>query len=59
MDKAKQVLVQNNQLYRYPEEATEGFNPTPGELSKAFYLAKAVYDKVCEAMPAEINSQQQ
>lgn len=47
-------LSQYNQLYRYPEEATEDFNPTPGELSKAFYAAKAVYDKICEVMPDEI-----
>jgi hypothetical protein len=47
-------LSQYNQLYRYPEEATEDFNPTPGELSKAFYVAKAVYEKICEVMPPEI-----
>ncbi len=47
-------LTQYNQLYRYPEEATEDFNPTPGEVSKAFYTAKAVYEKICEAMPHEI-----
>lgn len=52
-------LSQYNQLYRYPEEATDDFTPTPGELSKAFYAAKSVYDKICEVMPEEIIPKQQ
>jgi HEPN domain-containing protein len=48
------ALTQYNQTYRYPINPTEDFNPTPGELRKAFHLAKAVYDKICELMPAEI-----
>ncbi|PSB00542.1 HEPN domain-containing protein [Merismopedia glauca] len=48
------ALTQYNQTYRYPTNPTEDFNPTPGELRKAFHLAKAVYDKICEVMPEEI-----
>lgn len=47
-------LSQYNQTYRYPREATDDFNPTPGELNKAFSLAKQVYDSVLETMPEEI-----
>lgn len=52
-------LSQYNQTYRYPREATDDFNPTPGELNKAFQLALKVYDNVLQAMPAEIAGQQQ
>jgi len=47
-------LSQYNQTYRYPREATEDFNPSPGELKKAFRLAKQVYDTVIASMPGEI-----
>ncbi|PSB46871.1 hypothetical protein C7B80_11930 [Cyanosarcina cf. burmensis CCALA 770] len=47
-------LSQYNQTYRYPTEATEDFNPSPGELKKAFRLAKQVYDTVIASMPGEI-----
>jgi HEPN domain-containing protein len=36
-------LSQYNQTYRYPREATDDFNPSPGELKKAFRIAQAVY----------------
>ncbi|MGL4620284.1 MAG: HEPN domain-containing protein [Chroococcidiopsis sp.] len=49
-------LSQYNQTYRYPREATEDFNPSPGELKKAFRLAKQVYDTVIASMPGEIVS---
>ena len=47
-------LSQYNQTYRYPSDPTDDFNPTPGELNKAFRLARVVYRKVIDAMPAEI-----
>lgn len=47
-------LSQYNQTYRYPREATDDFNPTPGELNKAFKLAQQVYEKVLQVMPEEI-----
>lgn len=52
-------LSQYNQTYRYPREATDDFNPSPGELKKAFRIAKAVYTSVLQAMPPEIIAQQQ
>lgn len=52
--KEADCLSEYNQTYRYPVDPTDDFTPTPGELSKAFYAAKAVYDKICEVMPAEI-----
>lgn len=48
------LLSQYNQAYRYPGAPTEDLNPTPGELNKAFSLAKQVYDSVLETMPEEI-----
>ncbi len=47
-------LSQYNQTYRYPREATDDFNPSPGEFNKAFQIAKNVYTKVLEVMPLEI-----
>jgi len=47
-------LSQYNQTYRYPREATDDFNPSPGEFNKAFQIARNVYTKVLEAMPLEI-----
>ncbi|GAA6620584.1 HEPN domain-containing protein [Scytonema sp. NUACC26] len=47
-------LSQYNQTYRYPIEATEDFNPSPGELKKAFHLASEVYKNVMDLMPDEI-----
>lgn len=32
-------LTQYNQTYRYPGNPTEDFNPSPGELNKAFRIA--------------------
>lgn len=52
-------LSQYNQTYRYPREATDDFNPSPGELKKAFRIATAVYTNVMQAMPLEIIGQQQ
>ncbi|KYC41122.1 hypothetical protein WA1_22800 [Scytonema hofmannii PCC 7110] len=49
-------LSQYNQTYRYPIEATEDFNPSPGELKKAFRLASEVYKNVMNSMPDEIVS---
>ncbi len=47
-------LSQYNQTYRYPGDPTDDFNPSPGELNKAFQIAKTVYEKVLNAMPPEI-----
>ncbi|NJM69291.1 MAG: hypothetical protein HC862_03135 [Scytonema sp. RU_4_4] len=47
-------LSQYNQTYRYPMEATEDFNPTPGELKKAYKLAMEVYKNVIDSMPNEM-----
>ncbi len=47
-------LSQYNQTYRYPREATDDFNPTAGELNKAFRIALEVYNSVVAAMPPEI-----
>ncbi|MBW4620085.1 MAG: HEPN domain-containing protein [Cyanosarcina radialis HA8281-LM2] len=55
--KEANCLSEYNQTYRYPSDPTEDFNPTPGELKKAFRLAKQVYTAVLEAMPAEITRQ--
>lgn len=52
-------LSQYNQIYRYPREATDDFNPSPGELNKAFKLAVQVYENVLQAMPVEITGQRQ
>lgn len=52
-------LSQYNQTYRYPREATDDFNPSPGELKKAYRIARAVYTSVLQAMPQEITGQQQ
>ena len=52
-------LTQYNQTYRYPGNPIEDFNPSPGELNKAFRIAKAVYTSVLKAMPPEITGQQQ
>lgn len=51
-------LSQYNQAYRYPMESTEDFNPSPGELKKAFRIAKQVYTSVVNAMPSEITGHQ-
>jgi HEPN domain-containing protein len=50
-------LSQYNQTYRYPTDPTEDFNPTPGELKKAFRIAKQVFTAVLETMPADITGQ--
>lgn len=47
-------LSQYNQLYRYPEGPTSDFNPTPGELKKAYSIAKNIYSDVLAIMPEEI-----
>jgi len=47
-------LSQYNQTYRYPMESTEDFNPTSGELRKAYKLATEVYRSVVDSMPTEI-----
>jgi HEPN domain-containing protein len=47
-------LSQYNQTYRYPMESTEDFNPTPGELKKAYKLATDVYKNVIDSLPADI-----
>lgn len=47
-------LSQYNQAYRYPSNPTEDFNPSPGEVNKAFKLALQVYESVLQAMPTEI-----
>lgn len=51
------ILSQYNQTYRYPSDPTEDFNPSPGELNKAFQLAKDVYRAVLDIMPQEIVGQ--
>lgn len=51
------ILSQYNQTYRYPSDPTEDFNPSPGELKRAFRIAKAVYTSVLEAMPSEVTGQ--
>lgn len=48
-------LSQYNQTYRYPIEATEDFNPSVGELKKAYKLASDVYKNVIDSMPDSIN----
>lgn len=35
-------------------EATEDFNPSPGELKKAYKLASEVYENIIDSMPEEI-----
>ncbi len=50
-------LSQYNQTYRYPREATDDFNPTSGELNKAFRIALEVYNNIAGAMPPEIMSE--
>lgn len=52
-------LSQYNQIYRYPMEATEDFNPSPGELKKAYKLASEVYKSVIDSMPEEITGKSQ
>lgn len=52
-------LSQYNQTYRYPREATDDFNPSPGELKKAFRIAQNVYRNVLDAMPTEVVGQAQ
>jgi HEPN domain-containing protein len=52
-------LSQYNQTYRYPMEATEDFNPTPGELKKAYSLASEVYKNVIDSMPTEVTGKSQ
>lgn len=52
-------LSQYNQTYRYPMEATEDFNPTPGELKKAYKLASEVYKNVIDSMPTEVTGKSQ
>ena len=51
-------LSQYNQAYRYPMESTEDFEPSTGELKKAFRIAKQVYTSVVNAMPPEITGHQ-
>jgi len=53
------ILSQYNQAYRYPGNPTEDFNPSPGELNRAYRIARAVYTNVLQAMPPEISGQQQ
>lgn len=48
-------LSQYNQIYRYPMEATEDFNPSVGELKKAYKLASDVYKNVIDSMPASLS----
>jgi HEPN domain-containing protein len=48
------LLSQYNQTYRYPSDPTEDFNPSPGELKKAFRIAVDIYNTVLAAMPPEI-----
>jgi HEPN domain-containing protein len=50
-------LSQYNQTYRYPREAVDDFNPSPGELNKAYRIAVNVYRNILAVMPAEITSQ--
>jgi len=52
--KSAGYLSQYNQTYRYPTESTEDFNPSPGELKKAYRIALAVYKNVLDTMPPEI-----
>jgi HEPN domain-containing protein len=52
-------LSQYNQIYRYPMEATEDFNPTSGELKKAYKLASEVYKLIIDSMPQEITRKSQ
>jgi HEPN domain-containing protein len=52
-------LSQYNQTYRYPMESTEDFNPTPGELNKAYRLASEVYKNVIDSMPASVTGKSQ
>jgi hypothetical protein len=40
-------------------EATEDFNPSPGELKKAYKLAIEVYKCVIDSMPEEITGKYQ
>lgn len=50
-------LSQYNQIYRYPREATDDFNPSPGKLKKAYRIARAVYVNIIQAIPPEITGQ--
>lgn len=52
-------LSQYNQTYRYPTEASEDFNPSPGELKKSFKLASDVVKTIVDSMPEEITGQSQ
>ncbi|BDA66418.1 hypothetical protein CAL7716_005840 [Calothrix sp. PCC 7716] len=52
-------LSQYNLTYRYPSEASDDFNPSPGELKKAYRLAFEVYQNFIDAMPTEITGQSQ
>lgn len=40
-------------------EVTEDFNPSPGELKKAYKLASEVYNSVINSMPEEITGKSQ
>lgn len=53
------VLSQYNSSYRYPSNPTDDFNPTLGELNKAFRIARDVYRTVLDVMPQEIVGQNQ
>ena len=53
------ILSQYNSSYRYPSDPTDDFNPSSGELNKAFRVAKDVYRTVLDAMPQEIVGQNQ
>ncbi len=52
--KAAGYLSLYNQTYRYSMEATEDFNPTPGELKQAYKLAMELYRNVINSMSHEI-----
>lgn len=53
------LLTQYNQAYRYPGNPTEDFNPSAGELKRAYRIALDVYKKVLDTMPKEIVGQPQ
>lgn len=47
-------LSEYNQTFRYPSSTTSDSIPTPGELRKAFRIARDIYNDIVAGMPKEI-----
>ncbi len=50
------ALSEYNQTYRYPSSPTEDSMPTPGEMKKAFRIARDIYNDVIAGMPPIIRN---